>query len=164
MPKYRVQIDGRNFLIDIDGEVTKRGFITFRYVEADDPDFEQLARIPGNATHRADFPVIIEQRDVAFSGAVELDNPRNSEARLKARPDIGIERLALGHELDARRLDQLDEFILAHLAPRNGDDVAVRRQPVRRIAPRKCLWTAMTSIVLMPGEPGSNALLVGVTV
>lgn len=37
MTKYRVQIDGRNFLIDIDGVVTKRGFITFRYVKAEDP-------------------------------------------------------------------------------------------------------------------------------
>ena len=37
MPKYLVQIDAHNFLIDVDGSTTKRGFITFMHVEAYDP-------------------------------------------------------------------------------------------------------------------------------
>jgi hypothetical protein len=36
MPKYLVQIDARNFLVDLDGSVAKRGFVTLRYVEASD--------------------------------------------------------------------------------------------------------------------------------
>ena len=34
MPKYRVQIDASNFLVDVDGRVAKHGFITIRWVEA----------------------------------------------------------------------------------------------------------------------------------
>ena len=36
MPKYQVQIEAQNFLVNLDGSVAKRGFLTFRYVEADD--------------------------------------------------------------------------------------------------------------------------------
>src|SRR5688572_25381985 len=36
MPHYRVEINGRNFLINIDGRVAKHGFFTYRFVEADD--------------------------------------------------------------------------------------------------------------------------------
>jgi hypothetical protein len=35
--KYRVQIEGKNFLVDMNGKVAKHGFITLRFVEADDP-------------------------------------------------------------------------------------------------------------------------------
>lgn len=37
MPKYQIQIDASNFLVDLDGTVAKRGFITFRFVDAEDP-------------------------------------------------------------------------------------------------------------------------------
>jgi len=36
MSKYQVQIEAQNFLVDLEGSVAKRGFFTFRYVEADD--------------------------------------------------------------------------------------------------------------------------------
>lgn len=36
--KFGVLIHGQNFLIDMDGQVAKRGFYTWRYVEAIDPD------------------------------------------------------------------------------------------------------------------------------
>jgi hypothetical protein len=45
VPKYVVQIDAENFLIDVDGEVAKRGFITFTCVESDDPDSAELAAV-----------------------------------------------------------------------------------------------------------------------
>jgi ribosomal protein S27AE len=39
MKKYRVMLEGRNFLLDIEGSVKKYGFFTTRYVEAE--DFQQ---------------------------------------------------------------------------------------------------------------------------
>lgn len=38
MPKYGVMIHGQNFLVELDGRTEKRGFYTWRYVEAGDPD------------------------------------------------------------------------------------------------------------------------------
>jgi hypothetical protein len=37
MPKYKVEINGQNFLIDAAGHVAKHGFYTIRFVEAIDP-------------------------------------------------------------------------------------------------------------------------------
>lgn len=37
MRKYQVKVEGRNFLIDIDGRLIKHGFFTTRFVEAADP-------------------------------------------------------------------------------------------------------------------------------
>ena len=37
MPKYRVQIDAKNFLVNMDGATAKYGFITYRFVDAPDP-------------------------------------------------------------------------------------------------------------------------------
>ncbi len=37
MAKYLVQIDAKNFLVEMEGKLAKHGFITFRYVEAADP-------------------------------------------------------------------------------------------------------------------------------
>jgi hypothetical protein len=45
VPKYVVQIDAENFLIDVEGVVAKRGFITFKYVEAEDPGAAELAAV-----------------------------------------------------------------------------------------------------------------------
>jgi hypothetical protein len=36
MLKYQVEINGRNFLINVDGHVARHGFFTFRFVEASD--------------------------------------------------------------------------------------------------------------------------------
>ena len=38
MPRYRAEIHGENFLIEVDGHLSKRGFITFRVVEAQHPE------------------------------------------------------------------------------------------------------------------------------
>lgn len=45
MPKYRVQLDASNLLVDFDGSTAKYGFITFRYVEADDPTSAENAAV-----------------------------------------------------------------------------------------------------------------------
>ena len=42
MNKYRVLVNGRNFLIEINGVMSKHGFYTTRYVEAADPDAAEL--------------------------------------------------------------------------------------------------------------------------
>jgi hypothetical protein len=36
MPKYKVEINGANFLIDMEGHTAKHGFFTTRYVESAD--------------------------------------------------------------------------------------------------------------------------------
>ena len=38
MPHYRVVLRGENFWLRIDGRLTRMGFRTTRFVEADDPD------------------------------------------------------------------------------------------------------------------------------
>ena len=38
MPKYKVLINGANFLIEMDGRIAKYGFFTTRFVEATDAD------------------------------------------------------------------------------------------------------------------------------
>ena len=45
MPKYRVQIDAKNFLINMDGVTTKYGFITWRCVDAPDPVVAENAAV-----------------------------------------------------------------------------------------------------------------------
>jgi hypothetical protein len=45
MSKYVVQIDGQNFLVDFEGNVAKRGFITFRCVEAPDVHSAEYAAV-----------------------------------------------------------------------------------------------------------------------
>ena len=37
MPKYQVEINGQNYLLEVDGGVAKHGFFTTRFVEAVDP-------------------------------------------------------------------------------------------------------------------------------
>ncbi len=44
MPKYQVEINGQNFLIDMEGQIARYGFFTTRFVEArDTADAENVA-------------------------------------------------------------------------------------------------------------------------
>lgn len=45
MPKYLVEINGRNFLIDMDGRVARFGFFTNRSVDASDVAAAELAAV-----------------------------------------------------------------------------------------------------------------------
>jgi hypothetical protein len=45
MPHYKVMINGRNFLVEMDGRVAKYGFYTFRFVEAADPTAAEYAAV-----------------------------------------------------------------------------------------------------------------------
>ncbi len=45
MPKYKVLINGANFLIDMDGRIAKYGFFTTRFVEALDAGAAENAAV-----------------------------------------------------------------------------------------------------------------------
>ena len=47
MKKYQVEVNGENFLIDLDDRVQKVGFVTFRYVEATDPSTAENSVVEG---------------------------------------------------------------------------------------------------------------------
>jgi hypothetical protein len=47
MNKYQVQINGENFLINLDDKIQKVGFVTFRYIEAADPSGAENSAIDG---------------------------------------------------------------------------------------------------------------------
>jgi hypothetical protein len=45
MPKYQVEVNGRNFLLDMEDQLAKYGFITLRYVEAADSSTAETAAV-----------------------------------------------------------------------------------------------------------------------
>jgi hypothetical protein len=45
MPKYKVEINGANFLIDMDGRMAKHGFFTTRFIEAADSGAAENAAV-----------------------------------------------------------------------------------------------------------------------
>jgi hypothetical protein len=45
MKKYRVMLEGRNFLLDMEGSVEKYGFFTTRYVEAENPEQAEIKAV-----------------------------------------------------------------------------------------------------------------------
>jgi hypothetical protein len=45
MPKFQVEVNGSNFLIDVEGKVAKYGFITFRFVEASNANAAERAAV-----------------------------------------------------------------------------------------------------------------------
>jgi hypothetical protein len=89
MPKYRVQIDAKNLLIDMGGNLAKYGFLTFRLIEAGDSraaenaaiqmirEDQELQSILRNATGDPPF------MDVKESAEVEsLDGIDNKMGRI----------------------------------------------------------------------------------
>jgi hypothetical protein len=45
MKKYRVLINGRNFILDMEGDTRPAGFYTTRFVEAANPEDAELAAV-----------------------------------------------------------------------------------------------------------------------
>ena len=45
MPKYQVEINGQNFLLDVESRVGKHGFFTARFVEAANPAAAENAAV-----------------------------------------------------------------------------------------------------------------------
>src|SRR5262249_49795699 len=65
-------------------------------VEADDPGRKAGGDPPGQPADGTHLALEIEQRDIAFGRAVELDDPRDVEAVLELQPDIGAQAVAAG--------------------------------------------------------------------
>ncbi len=63
-------------------------------VEEHEARLQRVAHVVRNASDRTDDAVEIDERDVAFGRAVELDDARDAEARLEGRPDFGSEAVA----------------------------------------------------------------------
>jgi hypothetical protein len=85
MPRYQVEINGQNFLIDVDGRVAKHGFFTMRFVEASDStDAENAAvqmirdaqRLRNIVRNPSDDPPVMDVVRV-----VELDSFEGIEIR-----------------------------------------------------------------------------------
>ncbi|HEX8745798.1 MAG TPA: hypothetical protein VF717_01275 [Pyrinomonadaceae bacterium] len=73
MGKYRVLINGENFLLDFDGQLRKLGFYVTRAVDAQDPDEAELtavdlvredSRLKGNVLNERDDPPMLYAEDV----------------------------------------------------------------------------------------------------
>src|SRR5262249_27564857 len=62
-----------------------------RDVVPDQLDSHESLHEPRQPPHRAHLPVEVHERHVAFGGAVELDDARNSEALLERLPDLRAE-------------------------------------------------------------------------
>jgi hypothetical protein len=45
MPKYQVEIEGQNFLVDLEGKLARHGFFTYRFVESIDPPAAENAAL-----------------------------------------------------------------------------------------------------------------------
>src|SRR5262249_16780955 len=45
MPKYMIEINGRNFLVAMEDRIAKHGFFTLRFVEAADPEAAEEAAV-----------------------------------------------------------------------------------------------------------------------
>jgi hypothetical protein len=45
MRKYRIMLEGRGFLLDLEGSVKKYGFFATRYVEAENPKHAELKAV-----------------------------------------------------------------------------------------------------------------------
>lgn len=81
MPKYHVQIDAKNFLVNMDGVTAKYGFITYRFVDAPDP---------GAAANSA-VQMIREDQDLRGLVLNDKDDP----------PVMDVEEIAEVESIDA---------------------------------------------------------------
>ena len=82
MPNFKVEINGANFLIDMEGRTAKHGFLTIRFVEADDGaaaenaavqmirDTQRLRDLVRNAP---DDPSVIDVTSIIETGVFRWD-------------------------------------------------------------------------------------------
>ncbi len=86
MPKYKVLINGANFLIEMDGRIAKYGFFTTRFVEATDADaaentavqmIRETQRLRDLVRNAPDDPPVMDVTDItemeSFDGIRNLE-------------------------------------------------------------------------------------------
>lgn len=87
MPGYQVHINGQNFLINSDGNISRHGFFTYRFVEAPDPksaenaavqmirDTQRLRDVVLNAPNDPPVMDVTEILEIELNGESEIDQP-----------------------------------------------------------------------------------------
>jgi hypothetical protein len=79
MPVYRVQMDAKNYLVDLEGKVGKYGFFTHRFVTADDATNAENAAVEMPRNDRELRPLVKNQIGdppvIDVTEIVELDAP-----------------------------------------------------------------------------------------
>jgi len=87
MPKYRVQINGQNFLVAVDDQIAKHGFFTWRFVESASPteaenaatqllrDTQSLRTMVRNATDDPPVMNVVEIVELESFHGIELLEP-----------------------------------------------------------------------------------------
>ena len=113
------------------------------HVELDQADIDLRLQEARHPTDRALFAVEVEQRDVAFGRAVELQDVGDLEPALEVGPDIGAQavaerqaQLVLGLVLVRRAVDQIaaqlaENFLrITNRAPFNSAAPTPTRPPV----------------------------------
>jgi acetolactate synthase regulatory subunit len=85
MLMYQVEINGRNFLLDVEGQVAKHGFFTICFVEAEDPaaaentairiirETQKLRDLMRNASN--DPPVMDVTQIIEVGSFNQIENP-----------------------------------------------------------------------------------------
>jgi hypothetical protein len=106
MPTYRVQIEASNLLVNMDGRPGKHGFITFRFVQADEPVAAENAAVQ------------MIRDDAELRGSILNQHPQR--ARRSARDGCaGNRRMGIGRDAAAaqpRLVSDANETLVAILA------------------------------------------------
>lgn len=63
MPTYEVEINGRNFLLEVDGVPARLGFYVLRYVDAPSPQEAAQAAVQGIWKHESLTTVLNDRSD-----------------------------------------------------------------------------------------------------
>ena len=63
MPTYEVEINGRNFLLEVDGVPKRVGFYVLRYVDAESPQVAAQAAVQGVRKHESLANVLNDRSD-----------------------------------------------------------------------------------------------------
>ena len=89
---------------------------------------------PGHAADRAFLAVPVEDRHVAFGRGVELDDPRDPEALLELRPDVGTQAVAAGEAQLVRALLRMRRRV-DEIAAELADILQQRALPAHHVVP-----------------------------
>jgi|SRR6185503_5391750 len=86
LKKYRVMVEGANFLITFDDEATKHGFFTTRFVEANDPEAAETIAMDMIRLELAD----LVENDMADSPVMFLEEIEEIDSLIDCPPGAGF--------------------------------------------------------------------------